>query len=148
MEAIERFKSKYIVNEISGCWIWTGAHCCSHYSKKWPYGHFMSATRSKGGKQVMAHRFSYEFYRGKIPDGLVLDHLCRNTLCVNPDHLEIVTRKENTNRGVIHERTKTHCPQGHPYSGENLYVKPSGKRECRICRREQVLRHEAKVRNG
>ena len=98
----------------------------------------------------MAHRVSYEMAKGKIPDGLQLDHLCRMTLCVNPSHLEPVTPKENIRRGETAEvarltqLSKTHCPQGHPYSGENLYLKPNGRRECRQCVRDSGARYRAK----
>lgn len=80
---------------------------------------------------------SHELHKGPIPEGLVIDHLCRNRGCVNPDHLEAVTQRENILRGeglAAANARKTHCPKGHPYSGENLYVVPSsGRRQCRIC---------------
>lgn len=84
------------------------------------------------------HRLAWEEVRGPIPAGLVIDHLCRNRACYRIDHLEVVTQRENILRGegatAVHAR-KTQCPQGHPYSGPNLYVEPStGKRRCRTCR--------------
>lgn len=89
------------------------------------------------GKQGRAHRIVYEALVGPIPKGLVIDHLCRNRRCVNPDHMETVTIAENVRRGdnvVALNPTKTHCPQGHPYSGENLYYDPRGWRGCKACR--------------
>jgi DNA-binding XRE family transcriptional regulator len=88
----------------------------------------------------MAHRYSYELHKGLIPDGLTIDHLCKIRHCVNPQHLEVVTYQENNHRGNgmsgCHFRA-THCPKGHPYSGDNLYVRPDGKgRGCKICRSE------------
>jgi len=89
------------------------------------------------GKNKVAHRISYELLKGDIPEGLDLDHLCRNRGCVNPDHLEPVTRKENLLRGntipAKHAR-KTHCPQGHEYTKGNTFISKSGSRHCRKCR--------------
>ncbi len=93
------------------------------------------------GKTKRAHRLSYEESKGKIPDGLVMNHICRTRHCVNPDHLEAITQQENCQKGIagfvggLKQRLKTHCPHGHPYSKENTYVYPNGSRECRICKR-------------
>lgn len=88
-------------------------------------------------KKLLAHRWSYEFHVGPIPEGLDLDHLCRNRGCVNPDHLEPVTREENIRRAFA---TVTHCPSGHPYSDENTYVRPGTvHRKCRACARQRDL---------
>ena len=108
----------------TGCWQWTGS------LKPHGYGHF-----GADGKLYRAHRWAYEFFRGPIPKTLCLDHLCRNRGCVNPQHLEAVSLGDNIRRGNtgLHMKRKTHCPQGHPYSGKNLYINPRGKRNCRIC---------------
>lgn len=116
-----------VPNESLGtpCLVWTRA-------KSKGYGHF-----GKDGRDYYAHRVMYEHKHGQVPEGKELDHLCRVRACVNPEHLEPVTRAVNTMRGA--RRTDvTMCPQGHPYQGDNLYLKPNGKRECRTCKREQL----------
>ena len=105
----------------NGCWEWQGA------KQRIGYGIF---------RKGVAHRTAYELAVGPIPVGLELDHVCGNRACVNPLHLEPVTRRENIMRSqsfaAVNAR-KTHCPKGHPYSGQNLLVRPSGDRRCRIC---------------
>lgn len=87
------------------------------------------------GRNVIVHRWLYERWMGPVPEGLELDHLCRNKACANPAHLEAVTHAENVRRAPFAQRT--HCPQGHPYEGDNLYVRPSNphRRDCRECHR-------------
>ena len=125
----ERFWAKVrIAGTPSGCWVWEGAR-----SKK-GYGNFWTDAK----KSVRAHRWAWEQANGPIPDGLVIDHLCRHTSCVNPSHLEAVTPGENTLRGygpTAMNARKTECVRGHSLSGDNLYVDPDGNRNCRACRR-------------
>ena len=130
----ERFEEKYEPEPNSGCWLWTGC------VRKDGYAIIHNKT------DQYAHRVSYKLYKGEIPIDLELDHLCRVRCCVNPNHLEAVTAKENVLRGngpkslgirsKEKQLSKTHCPQGHPYSGDNLYKTPDGRRDCRICRRK------------
>lgn len=122
-----RFWSK--VDKSGECWEWTA------YTDKKGYGSFRL-----NGKIRKAHRVAYELIKGKIPDGLVLDHLCRNTSCVNPNHLEPVTNKENVDRGISKDvngrwqKAKTHCPNGHEYTPENTYYRKNrSHRECKSC---------------
>lgn len=115
----------------NGCWEWHGARDKYGYGQAW-----------WNGGRVKAHRLVYELLVADIADGLQIDHLCRNRCCVNPQHLEPVTRRVNIQRGESpagqHSRA-THCPQGHPYHGDNLYVRPSNNgRECRTCRRAKT----------
>ena len=122
----ERFWSH--VDRGDGCWTWTGAVAPAGYGR---------CTRPGGGTMV-AHVFAWEqSTRRTKPVDLELDHLCRNVACVRPDHLELVTGLENRRRAGA---AKTHCPAGHPYAGDNLYVRrhPDGRteRRCRTCRRE------------
>jgi uncharacterized small protein (DUF1192 family) len=120
----EKFDS--LVDKSGECWVWLGG---SHDGR---YG----TVRYRGGSRAV-HRLSYTRSKGKIPVGLVLDHLCRNTRCVRPDHLEAVTNKENIRRGTgvaALNAAKTECSRGHPLSGDNLHVdKRTGDRICRAC---------------
>ena len=127
----------------TGCWLWTGAR-----GKK-GYGRFRPDASRKGvDRRVMAHRFAYEIFIGEVPEGLQLDHLCRNHACVNPNHLEVVTSQENIKRGESgrNNRLKTHCPRGHPYNGANTYKNRRGSRCCRVCAREATRRWRANKR--
>lgn len=129
---------RHIVDE-NGCWIWQGAK----------YGNGYSRT-CRRGRPTTAHRLSYEHHVGPIPEGLVLDHLCRVPLCVNPEHLEPVTQKENLRRGRNFNSEKTHCPQGHEYTPENikrLGSKPNA-RYCKACAREDSRIRMANIRSA
>lgn len=96
----------------------------------------------RDGRPALTHRVAYEMVRGPIPHGLTLDHLCRNTVCCNPAHLEPVTRGENVLRGVsatARNARKTHCVNGHEFTDENTYHRPDNptSRACRQCMRER-----------
>lgn len=123
----DRFWAK--VDRTNTCWNWTGA-------LTYGYGRFSLHT-----KVVQAHRFSYELLVGPIPEGLQLDHLCRNHSCVNPIHLEPVTGRVNVLRGntiVAEQAARTHCPKGHAYDDANTRIDAKRCRHCRACQRERA----------
>jgi len=100
------------------------------------------------GKDALAHRFTYQRLVGPIPKGMQLDHLCRNRACCNPAHLEPVTPKENAARGLKAKRT--HCPQGHPLTPDNLvgYALRKGYQDCRKCRNDRQTAKRMEKRNA
>jgi hypothetical protein len=124
---IERFTANLTSTAPDKCWLWKAA------LDREGYGRFSMRKR-----YIAAHRFSYLNYIGPLQPGLVLDHLCRNRACANPAHLEAVTDQQNILRGTAPSAVnarKTHCLRGHELVGENLCVRPGGKRGCRTCRR-------------
>ncbi len=111
------------IDASGDCWEWCGALRSDGYGHKYYKGKYWSV-----------HRLVWTALVGEIPDGMDIDHLCRNRKCCNPDHLEVVTRSTNLLRGARNGyQRKTHCPYGHPYSGENLVVNSRNRRECREC---------------
>lgn len=122
-----RFWSRVRVDP-SGCWIWTGA--------RYPNGYGSSRENGKSGGY--AHRVAYTAVKGPIPTGLTIDHICRVKACVNPDHLEAVTQRENTLRSPIAPAAinarKTHCIHGHEFTPENT-LRRGRERQCRTCHR-------------
>lgn len=120
-----RFIAK--VDKSDACWLWRAATRGGGYGAFW-----------LNGRHVPAHRFAYEALIGPVPDGLHLDHLCRNRSCVNPDHLEPVTCQENLLRSPVTfqgtNARKTHCDHGHEFTPENTYEYRGG-RKCRACMR-------------
>lgn len=130
---LARFWKK--VAKTDTCWLWTDVPSRAGYGQIW-------SADIQG--QVYAHRFSYELHKGPIPDGLVIDHLCRVRHCVNPDHLEVVTRAENNRRGLVRERRMaqaaaiTHCKHGHEWTPETTRTSKSG-RHCRTCDRNRYI---------
>lgn len=135
----ELFEMRYIPVTESGCWIWIGQDCSHGYGKL-----------THQGVTDYAHRISYILHKGDIPNGLVLDHLCRVRCCVNPEHIEVVTRGENVLRGesvAAKYKNRTHCKNGHALSGGNIITVRTrpGTRICRACKRiRDARRHQAR----
>lgn len=108
-----------IPEPTTGCWLWEKSVTRDNYAR----------CRWRGF--IRAHRLSYEAFKGTIPNGLQIDHLCRQTCCVNPAHLEAVTGKINTERGSVAQ--KTHCKHGHEFTQQNTLRRNNGTRSCRAC---------------
>lgn len=137
----DRFWSKVSLKSETECWMWNA--CKTHQG----YGRFML-----NGKVRKAHRVSYEMVVGKISEGLCIDHLCRNPSCVNPSHLEPVTGAENTRRGISGSvewrarRDLTHCQRGHEFAPENTIINKYGRRGCKACRQNHMIRYRSEGR--
>lgn len=134
-----RFWEKVLV--VDSCWEWIGAR-----TGRQGYAVFWA-----GGKIVIGHRYAYELRKGPIPEGLTLDHLCRNRGCVNPDHLEPVTIRENLLRGfspVAINHTKTHCKHGHRldvHARDDMQPNGHVHRRCRACVNRNTKAYRARM---
>lgn len=146
---LERFKEKYVVDSLTGCWLWTGHLTHDGYAK----------FSADGGRLVYAHRFSYETFVGSIPKGLTLDHTCHNgsgciaagncrhRRCVNWKHVEPVTHQVNLLRGetiAAKNASKIHCPKGHAY--DKIHGIKRKRRRCSICNLAKLHRFRSKAR--
>ena len=120
-DRVQRFWAK--VEKTATCWNWRGGCNGNGYGRFCYHG------------QRCAHRLAYELLVGPIPEGMQLDHLCRNRRCVNPAHLEPVTCRENILRGgslAAQRARRTHCKRGHPLAGDNMYTWKNH-RWCKAC---------------
>jgi hypothetical protein len=134
-----RFESKVEPEPNTGCFLWAAGLTPDGY-----------AAFSMGDKKLRGHRVSYEHFVGPIPTDLTIDHLCRVRSCVNPAHLEAVTKRTNTLRGlspIARYAVATHCIHGHAFTPSNTYVF-RGARYCRACNRQHVARRAARRRQS
>lgn len=127
---------KKVSTQPNGCWAWLGGTDENGYGKFSP----------KHAKTVLAHRFAYQLYQAEIPNGMVLDHLCRTPSCVNPNHLEPVTNRENVRRGLS-GTLRTHCKRGHSQTPENVSVRRS-QTVCMPCNREMAKKRVARQKGA
>ena len=156
-----KFWCRFEIDRLTGCWFWKGR-----------FSNAYGVLNISHKKSIKAHRLSYELFKGAIPVGMTIDHLCQNPSCVNPDHLEVVTQSENTLRGngvraladwkVINrsemliqakkasliaaekQRAKTHCVHGHEYSPDNTYI-VNGMRRCKACCKNRYYAAKSKA---
>ena len=147
MTELERFFKK--VNKTETCWLWTAGVSTRGY------GVFHNTLISS----KYAHRYAYSAFVGAIPEGLVVDHLCGIKLCVNPEHLEPVTNKENLRRGEVgqknaeHHRAKTHCKNGHEYTEETTRLqlrkgRTGQNRRCVLCSNQAANKYQLKMKGS
>lgn len=140
MSVRDRIIERTSIDPATGCWNWLGGTNGAGYGR-------IGVTREhKVHLRMFTHRAAYEEWIGPIPEGLVLDHLCRNTICCNPAHLEPVTQEENVRRGEAPSNTyrdATHCKRGHEFTPENTYQMPKG-RYCRECGRQRSREYHAR----
>src|SRR5690606_1904894 len=131
-ELSNRILVRIITNSESGCWLWVG-------DTRNGYGRI----RTYANKKVTyhrAHRYVYEILVGPIPEGYHLHHICENTLCVNPEHMEPKTQEEHNK---IHH-AKESCLHGHIFTAENTYIRSNGTKSCRACNRERNKKYNQK----
>jgi hypothetical protein len=132
------------VEDANGCWLW---------QRSLTRGYGRITLGGQGSPTVQTHRVTYEYFRGEIPPGLALDHLCRRRNCTNPWHLDPTTAPENVRRGDTAasgtaNRSKTHCRHGHALTPENIYRgahRPT-ERACRTCKRDRTNRSKQRAR--
>jgi len=124
------------VKKTTRCWIWQGATVGPRI--KYGQGWFQ-------GRRQLVHRIVWQLKNGQIPSEMCVLHKCDNGLCCRPSHLWLGTYFDNTQdrikKGIPTHSTGTHCLRGHPFSGDNLYVRPTGHQACKTCRRDNQRKH-------
>jgi len=133
----EKFLSKVIAKE-KDCWRWSG------FINNYGYGEMII-----NGKSYRTHRISFSIFNGELIDGMVIDHICKNKSCINPDHLRQVTQKfnclDNSSSPLAENSRKTHCKNGHELTEDNIYKKKNW-RCCLACKKIDHIRHNQKLK--
>lgn len=135
---VEYVLERSIPEPNSGCWLWLNFVGLNGYGQ----GYI-------NGKKVNAHVVSYVTFKGAVPEGLEIDHLCRTRCCVNPEHLEAVTHKVNAYRGTspwVFNAQKYFCKNGHAFTEANTYKRPDGRRQCRACVKDRMRTRRKKLK--
>jgi hypothetical protein len=140
MDLSDKFWEK-IAKRENGCWLWIGSLSNAGYGRFDGGAAFRAAHKTR-----IAHRLAFMAIKGAIPEGLTLDHLCRNRACVNPDHLDPCPIGENVRRSPVWNGNKTHCPAGHQYTNDNVKVSSRGERCCKTCRNQQARDSKRRAR--
>lgn len=144
ISTMDRFMDKAMPEPTSGCWLWLSS------AGKHGYGRFYWPPLKR---HTTAQRASYFLFKGGIPRGLEVDHICKNPSCVNPDHLRAVTKAVNLAGRRNANGEKTHCKRGHPLAGGNLRVERYGGRRCRACVNHlrhvnSAIRHQKEMKDA
>lgn len=139
-ELLYRFIRKIKINnpevDQNQCWEWQG--CFSGSQISYPYFRYNGSTKR-------AHKFSYKYFKGEVPDGITVNHDCNNKKCVNPKHLSLMTIQENLKLRLPRKiEDRTQCKKGHPLTGDNLYLYRGRTKQCYICKKE-YMRHYSKT---
>jgi hypothetical protein len=131
---MDRFNNKWHLNLETWCWEWQAS--------KTPNGYGQISATCPTKARYLAHRLSYLHYKGEIPESMIIDHICHNRSCVNPDHLQVVTAKQNSMFAVTRDKShfafREYCKRGHRRTEDNIYIIPSsGSRQCLQCKLDQ-----------
>jgi hypothetical protein len=150
MTAVDRFERLFIPEPMSGCWLWTGAIFNTYVKKTTGCKSSWRGAFKLEGKREDASRASWYLYRGAIPLGLSVCHLCDNSLCVNPEHLYAATHFQNMQdaqkRGRMLQGPRKACPHGHPYTEENTRWRMTHGRRIAACRTCDRIQYEAYIK--
>lgn len=151
MNPVDSILSK-ITKQSDGCWLWNSV------TDRYGYGQFHLYGEDNKRRTIGAHRASYQLFVGPIPIGLEVHHLCCVRRCVNPDHLQLLGRKDHARVTPVNpvsvekinafHLSKTHCPSGHEYTEENTFYSSHNGRRCRACHRNRGIRNNLLKRKG